>query len=62
MLHETPRNATIIAATPCSLYELKATDLNRICENHPRIRQVVEQVDQERIKSNTTRQGIASTS
>ncbi|MEX0941887.1 MAG: cation:proton antiporter, partial [Pseudomonadales bacterium] len=57
MLHEAPRNATIIAATPCSLYELKAADLDRICENHPRIRQVVEQVDRDRINSNTTRHG-----
>lgn len=58
MLHETPRNATIVAATPCSLYELKGVDLDRICEHHPRIREVVEQVDEERIRDNTTRHGV----
>ncbi|XOV88511.1 MAG: cyclic nucleotide-binding domain-containing protein [Pseudomonadota bacterium] len=57
MLHGTPRNATIIAVTPCSLYELSGTDLNRICEHHPDIRDAVEKVDVERLKSNTTRHG-----
>jgi CPA1 family monovalent cation:H+ antiporter len=55
MLHETPRNATITAATPCSLYELKGVDLDKICEHHPQIREAVERVDEERIQSNTTR-------
>ncbi len=54
MLHETPRNATITAATPCSLYELRGVDLDRICEHHAGIREAVEQVDKERRESNTT--------
>ncbi len=54
LLHGTPRNATAIAATPCSLYELKRHDLDRICEQYPKIRQTVEEVDRERLSSNTT--------
>jgi len=54
LLHGTPRNATAIAATPCSLYELKRQDLDRICEQYPNIRQTVEEVDRERLTSNTT--------
>ncbi len=57
MLHEGQRNATIIAATPCSVYELRGEDLDRICEHHPAIRREVERVDAARIKANTTRQG-----
>ena len=52
LLHETPRNATARAATPCSLYELKRVDLDRICENHPEIREMVERVDAERHTDN----------
>ncbi len=55
MLHGTARNATIVAVTPCSLYELSSTDLNRICERHPAIRDAVMKVDVQRLKSNTTR-------
>ena len=50
LLHSAPRNATVIAATPCSLYELKQIDLNKIMEAYPQIRQAVEEVDKERIK------------
>jgi CPA1 family monovalent cation:H+ antiporter len=53
LLHGTPRNATTIAATPCSLYELKRQDLDRICEQHPKIRQTVEEVDRERVTLGT---------
>ena len=53
LLHGTPRNATTIAATPCSLYELKRQDLDRICEQHPKIRQAVEEVDRERVTLGT---------
>ncbi len=54
LLHQTPRNATATAATPCSLYELKRMDLDAICENHPEIREMVEKVDQQRMNANTT--------
>lgn len=53
LLHGQPRNATAVAITPCSLYELKRVDLDRICERYPDIRQTVEEVDRERLESNT---------
>lgn len=53
LLHGTPRNATVKAATPCSLYEMKRVDLDRICERYPKIRESVEAVDRERTQSNT---------
>ena len=53
MLHQTPRNATAIAATPCSLYELRRVNLDRICENHPELRKMVEAIDAERRKFST---------
>ena len=53
LLHGTPRNATTIAATPCSLYELKRRDLDRICEQHPKIRETLEEVDRERVTLGT---------
>lgn len=53
LLHSAPRNATAVAATPCSLYELNRTDLDNICERFPRIRKAVEDVDRERLSANT---------
>jgi len=53
LLHSAPRNATAIAATPCSLYELNRTDLDNICDRFPRIRLAVEDVDRERLSANT---------
>ena len=53
LLHSTPRNASAIAATPCSLYELQRKDLDTICSLHPEIRKTVEEVDRERLTSNT---------
>ena len=53
LLHSSPRNATIVAATPCSLYELKRRDLDRLFEEFPDIRRAVIKVDQERLSSNT---------
>jgi CPA1 family monovalent cation:H+ antiporter len=52
LLHGTPRNATAIAATPCSLYEWHRDDLERICVRLPNILAAVEQVDRERIRFN----------
>ncbi len=53
LLHGVPRNATVVAATPCSLYELKQEDLYKIMKRHPDIADLVEEIDRERLKSNT---------
>jgi CPA1 family monovalent cation:H+ antiporter len=52
LLHEQPRNATARAATPCSLYELKKQDLDKICADYPSIQKAVEAVDQQRLSVN----------
>lgn len=53
LLHRTPRNATIVAATPCSLYELKRKDLDRFLTEFPAIKQAVIEIDRARLSSNT---------
>jgi CPA1 family monovalent cation:H+ antiporter len=52
LLHDTPRNATATAATPCSMYELKRSDLDKICAAYPAIHAGIEKVDAQRKKSN----------
>ena len=52
LLHGTARNATARAATPCSLYELKRADLDRIFAAYPSIKEAVEKTDRERVTSN----------
>ncbi|MFT7688593.1 MAG: CPA1 family monovalent cation:H+ antiporter [Candidatus Azotimanducaceae bacterium] len=54
LLHKSPRNATATAATPCSCYELKRIDLDKICEAYPEIRKGVELVDEQRLKANAS--------
>jgi len=51
LLHGNPRNATARAATPCSLYELKRADLDKIFKVYPTIKAAVEKVDKERISA-----------
>ena len=53
LLHRTPRNATAMAATPCSLYVLSRKDLDRIGDLHPNILYAIEEVDRERLASTT---------
>jgi monovalent cation:H+ antiporter, CPA1 family len=58
LLHGAPRNATAEAATPCSLYELKRVDLDRICQEFPVIHERVLEIDRSRLEANTeTRTG-----
>jgi CPA1 family monovalent cation:H+ antiporter len=59
VLHAQPRNATARAATPCSLYELKKLDLDRLCLDYPSIQAAVEDVDRERRSSNNTHVGYS---
>jgi len=54
LLHGTPRNATVVAITPCSLYELHCDDLRRLCRQRPEIAAAVEAVDRERAMENIT--------
>lgn len=54
LLHAQPRNATTRAATPCSLYELKKVDLDKLCSDYPSIQAAVEAVDRERLWSNNS--------
>ena len=49
LLHRTPRNASALAVTPCSLYELKRKDLDGIGETYPNIKNAIEEVDRERL-------------
>lgn len=60
LLHDTPRNASATAATPCSMYELKRSDLDKICADYPMIRAGVEKVDEQRKQQNTTSNDQAS--
>lgn len=48
LLHGTPRNASVAAITPCSLYELHRDQWKQICEQQPNIEAAVESIDQER--------------
>lgn len=48
LLHQTPRNRTVAAATPCTCYELHREEWRRICTLHPDIERAVETVDRER--------------
>ena len=52
LLNDTARNATATAATPCSMYELKRSDLDRICSTYPEIRDGVKKVDEQRREAN----------
>jgi CPA1 family monovalent cation:H+ antiporter len=60
LLHSAPRNATAVAATPCSLYELKQEDLYKMTLAYPEIRTAVEKVDIDRIKTNTQQEQTES--
>ncbi len=48
LLHSEPRSATVRAATPCLLYELKQEDLFTAMKTSPSIRSALEKADKER--------------
>ncbi len=48
LLHNTSRNATVTAQTPCTLYELHRDDWEKICRDKPDILLSVEAVDSTR--------------
>lgn len=52
MLHEAPRNATCTAATPCSLFELKRSDFEKVMAKFPAVAEAIETADRARIRAN----------
>ncbi|MEP5763886.1 MAG: cation:proton antiporter [Halieaceae bacterium] len=48
LLHGTPRNASVYAVTPCSLYELSQQDWREVCRRHPNIEAAIESIDRQR--------------
>jgi len=48
LLHGEPRQATIWAVTPCSLFELTREDLEQAMAEHPGVRAAIEEVDRRR--------------
>ena len=48
LLHSEPRTATVLAVTPCSLYELNSRDLEVAMETFPNIRRALEEADRDR--------------
>ena len=48
LLHSEPRTATVLAMTPCSLYELHRRDLEIAMETFPNIRRALEEADRDR--------------
>ena len=55
LLHDTPRNATATAATPCSMYELKRSEFEKICADYPNIRAGIEKIDEQRRQENASK-------
>lgn len=51
LLSGKPRTATITAATPCELLELNRKTLDKISEDHPRVREVVQEFSDKRAGS-----------
>ena len=48
LLRGESRNASAIAATPCSLYELTRSDLDQLFEKQPSIKEQIISIDEER--------------
>lgn len=51
LLHDAPRTASVETVSPCSLYELKRSDLARAMTEHPQIRAALEEADRRRTES-----------
>jgi CPA1 family monovalent cation:H+ antiporter len=52
LLDHRPRNATLTAMTPCSLYKLKRKDLEVVVDVYPNIRRALEQESERRKQEN----------
>jgi CRP-like cAMP-binding protein len=52
LLDHRPRNATVTAMTPCSLYKLRRKDLEVLVEVYPNIRKALELENERRKKEN----------
>lgn len=48
LLHDEPRNASCIAVTPCSLFELSRSDFEKVCAKYPAVAKAIEKADIER--------------
>jgi CRP-like cAMP-binding protein len=46
-----PRTATLVAATPCEVLELKKDKLDALAQTHPQVREVLRKFHEERAKS-----------
>jgi voltage-gated potassium channel len=51
LLHETPRQATIVAVTQCRLLALAAEDFAMLIRKHPALKTRIEEAARERLKS-----------
>ena len=52
LLDRRPRNATVTAMTPCSLYKLRRKDLEVLVGVYPNIRHALEQENERRKREN----------
>ena len=52
LLTSAPRTATVLAATPCNLLVLRASDFRRLVAAHPLLREAIERVAAERLADN----------
>ncbi len=59
LLHPEPRNATVRAVTPNSLYELRREDLLSTIDKYPAIRKTLEKTDRER-KAEISKESVGS--
>jgi hypothetical protein len=49
LLRDEPRHETVVAASRCELLELEKPTLYVLCQTHPRVREVLEELSQQRL-------------